>query len=134
MNRWIETYTGRAADEYIAELNAELAPGVGLYKLVTVGTAQVMIRAAQERTYLTHWTRVTEKEWMEALGCLPPEQWLTVCGVNIFRMCEYYADDITWHYARYDGGFFKRRCRTTERYEELAQQVKVFAAQPPVPA
>lgn len=131
---WREVYSKKPADEYLAELNAKREPGTPSYRLVTRATALVMTRAAQEQHYITGWAEIPEREWIEACGVLPPEQWLTVNEVNIFRMCEYYAVDITWHYAKYDGKFFKRRCRITERYEELAQQVKEFAATLPAPA
>ena len=82
-----------------------------------------MIREAQDKNLIGEWEEITEEIWGEALNCLPPEKWKTVNGVNIFRMCEYYTDNLTTHYASLKGRFFKAMRRTGDSYTELAEQV-----------
>lgn len=69
------------------------------------------------------WTEITEQEWDEALGCLPPEKWKNVGGVSIFRMCEHFDFDRTSHYARLQNRCFTALLPLNSDYAELAQNI-----------
>jgi hypothetical protein len=85
-----------------------------------------MIQEAEEVKYLRNggWCAETMEEWYNALECLPPEEWRMVDGVEIFRMSEYTAGDITVHHARYNGKCWQRLARTTTGYETLSAEIK----------
>ncbi len=107
--------------EYLVELNKD---NTGEKFITTTWEeAYKLINEAQNKTLIGEWEEITEEVWDEALNCLLPEKWKTVNGVNIFRMCEYYTDNITMHYAKVNGKYFKANRRATDDYEELARQV-----------
>jgi len=74
------------------------------------------------------WMEIDKETYWEALECLPPEKWLTVEGVNLFRMCEYYTSNITAHYAKCQGRYFTAHRRTSCKYETLASEVGAIAS------
>ena len=78
---------------------------------------------AEESAYIKPWTEITQEQWTEALEVLPPEKWLTVNGVELFRMSEYTTGNITTHYARMGKRCFCANRRTSDSYEKLAAEV-----------
>lgn len=50
---------------------------------------------------------ITEKQWVDALGVLPPMKWHSLRGVESFRMSEFYSGTITTIYAKCDGRYWK---------------------------
>jgi hypothetical protein len=86
------------------------------------------IDAACDAQYIGAWEKIPEKKWDYALNVLPPEKWMTVKGINIFRMCEKLTGNITAHYARAkltDGRelFFTANRRTSDSYDTLAMEI-----------
>jgi hypothetical protein len=69
------------------------------------------------------WTEITEQEWDEALGCLPPEKWENVSGVSIFRISEHFDFDRTSHYGRLKDRCFTALLPLKSNYAELARQI-----------
>ena len=67
---------------------------------------------------------ISEARYHEMLGCLPPEKWETVDGVNIFRLCEYTSGNYTRHFMRYQNRFFETTTHTGLPYEVLAKETK----------
>jgi len=106
------------AEEYLAK-----NPG---FCLMPIDEAIQQINKAEDEKIIGEWKEITEEEWMDALGCLPPEKWETVDGVNIFRMCEYRTGNITAHYARYKGRFYTASRRTSVPYADMAKEIKGF--------
>lgn len=98
-----------------------LEPG---YKCLPWDDALAQIEAAESEVYLTPWEEITEAEWATALETLPPEKWLTVEGINIFRMAEYDHGNITTHYARVNNRYFVAQRRITAEYSDLATEIK----------
>ena len=85
------------------------------------------ISEAEEKAYIKPWTEITEDQWTDALEVLPPQKWRTVDGVELFRMSEYTTGNITAHYARAGGRYFTANRRTSDAYENLAQELKQVA-------
>lgn len=116
-------YTEITAAEYCAQKNAEREPGEPEYEVIPFDEAMPLIEAAQRAKYLSDWKEITEEEWNDALEVLPPENWRTVAGVEIFRMMEYLTGTITGHYARLGERYFvANRCAKT-RYDDIATEV-----------
>ncbi len=74
--------------------------------------------------YHKPWQEITEDDYTYALEVLPPEQWRTVEGVNIFRMPEYLIANVTAHYAIHNNRYFMADRRTSCNYSDLAKEVK----------
>ena len=68
----------------------------------------------------------TEDEYNYALGCLPPEKFERVKSFSIFRMSEYYTDNITSHHINYGDRYFTAKYRTTTTYQSIASSVAGF--------
>lgn len=79
------------------------------------------------------WAEITKDEYTEALNCLPPEKWITIRGVNIFRMCEYQNWNTTRHYAKLGGRYFMAVRQVGDNYDEIAAEVFAASAAP-IPA
>jgi hypothetical protein len=69
-------------------------------QIMTLDAALPLMEEAQKSKYCGNWQEITEEDWHDALEVLPPEKWETVRGVNIFRMSEYLAGNITAHYLK----------------------------------
>jgi len=73
------------------------------------------------------WKEINEAAYMEALECLPPENWKRTCFGSIFRFCEYWDGNITQHYAalRSAGSerFFTARREAGNNYPKLLQEI-----------
>jgi len=108
---------GKTVEEYLSEL------GDG-FVCVPLEDAIEQINVAQEKTYIKPWEEISEEQWGYWLGVLPPLNWKTVDGVNIFQLSEFMIDNITLHCARYDGRFFSAYRRTSNSYEVLAKEIK----------
>lgn len=67
---------------------------------------------------------ITEKEYRKALEVLPPKDWRTVDGVEIFKMVEYTTSNITAHYMSYNGRYFYRSLRDTTPYTQIAEEIR----------
>ena len=115
-------------DEYLAILNFNKKPEEAEFVCLTSEELQPLWKAANEAKYVKPWKEITEEQWDEMLNVLPPKNWRTVGGVNIFQMSEYMTDNITQHFARVGGKFFSCYSRDTVPYAELAEQVKKLLA------
>lgn len=111
-------------EEYLDFLNDNREFGSPDFIVADWDAVNNYMRAVQDNEIITPWSEITEDDYDEMLNVLPPEKWQTVDGVNIFRMCEYYTDNITQHYAALFGKYFTRKCRTTTPYAVLAAEVK----------
>ena len=113
----------KTAQQRLNESNSEIKEGEEKFIIIEYVDMMKMIPEAQDKTLLGVGQEITEEIWCDALNCLPPEKWKTVNGVEIFRLCEYYTDNITTHYASLRGRFFKAMRRTSDSYAELAEQI-----------
>ncbi len=107
---------GLTVEEYL-----EKNPGL---TCIPLDDALDLIRKAEEKTYIRGWVKISENQYMEKMNCLPPEKWLTVDGVTIFRMCEYLTSNITAHLAEYNGKHYRANRRTSVDYTTLAEEVR----------
>lgn len=107
-------------DEYLeAENNKKLL-------VMPFHEALGLINRAEELVFDTKgkWTEITVEQYDDALGCLPPQKWQTVDGVNLFQISEHASGNITAHYAVYKGRYFTAHRRTSDKYETLAEEIK----------
>jgi hypothetical protein len=118
-------FSGETYNALLSDLNAKREAGSPAFEIMPLDEAIPLMEEAQRAKYCSDWQEITEEDWHEKLEVLPPEKWETVCGVDIFRMCEYLTGDITAHYAKLRGKFFTRNCSTSETYQELAEQVAI---------
>jgi hypothetical protein len=116
-------FTGELFFDLLARWNGKREAGSPEFQIMTLDAALPLMEEAQKSKYCGNWQEITEEDWYDALEVLPPEKWETVRGVNIFRMSEYLAGNITAHYAKLRGKYFTRNCSTSETYQELAEQV-----------
>lgn len=116
-------YTGELFENMLRELNGRREVESSEFRIMLLDEALPIMEEAQKSKHCGDWKEITEESWWEALEVLPPEKWQTVRGVEIFRMCEYLSGNITAHYAKLHGKFFARNCSTSEKYEDLAEQV-----------
>jgi hypothetical protein len=105
-------------DEYLATHEG--------FKCLPIDEAIKHIHDTESIKLIGSWVEITEDQYMEALECLPPQKWLTVDRVNIFRMSEYTTGNITAHYARTANRYFTALRRTSVSYETIAQEVKAI--------
>jgi hypothetical protein len=114
--------------EYLAILNKSREPDSSEFIICDLEELKIFTSKIEAEKFIKPWVEITSNEWYEALNCLPPEKWLTVKGVNIFRMSEYYTGNITTHYARLGEKYFKAMRLSTHKYEDLAREVYEAAA------
>ena len=71
----------------------------------------------REQRYLTQPVKeITEDQWDEALGVLPPENWHTTAeGINVFFMCEYQIGTVTQQYGRFNGKYIVKNVDVTDK-------------------
>lgn len=112
------------AADYIAHLNEIRDPALPAFELLEWREAIRRINAVQDAQLIHPWSETTEERFDEMLNILPPEKWQHVGGVELFRMCEYYTDNITTHFAQFNGRYFEGQFRTSTPYTELAAQVR----------
>ena len=105
----------------VAEYLATLPDGYAVWDLETASDKIDQVQAAQ---YIGPWEEITKKEYWNFLEMFPPEKWLTAGGVNIFRLMEYTAGNITQHFAKIAGRYFQANRRTTDSYETMADEIK----------
>lgn len=91
-----------------------------------VGEALEMVQ--QELAKLRgKWLEIEFDVWDKALMSMPPEKWIKVRKIEIFRLSEYFCADFTSHYAKIRINnkyrYFTALRRTSDSYEELAQEV-----------
>jgi len=129
--RWIHTVIGIHEDGeevcfYSGELISQMMADNPRLKKMSYDQASDLIDKEYDKL-LTPFKRTTEEHWEDMLGCLPPEKWEMVLGVSIFRMCEYYAENITSHYAKINHGgkdyYFTAHRRTTCKYTDIAEEI-----------
>lgn len=113
----------KTAADYLIELNNRREPDSPEFEILPMEEALALIEQAQLDAYETNWQPVSEDYWNDHLDILPPEKWETVRGVEIFRMCEYLAGNITEHLARIGNQCFSRNCSTRIPYETLAKEI-----------
>jgi hypothetical protein len=82
------------------------------------------IRTVEDWRLIKPFKEISENEYEYALEVLPPQKWLDVNGVNIFRMSEYTTGNITAHYASYNGKYYSANRRTSVNYEDIAKEIK----------
>jgi len=110
-----------AVDLTVAEYLERLGPD---YVCIQFDDALGQIKEVQSDIYIKPWKEISEDDYMYALECLPPEKWMTVDNVNIFRMCEYTTCNITGHYAHHEDRFFQAYRRSSDGYDKLSREVK----------
>lgn len=123
--------TGETVEEYKAKLSPERAA-----RAVVLTWDEVMprIQAAEDARYIKPWAEITLERWDDLLNVLPPEKWQTVQGVNLFRLMERTAGNITLHVARLGDRCFAAERRTTSDYAALAAEVAEAAKAAPLAA
>lgn len=81
-------------------------------EVLRFGITQAELDAAFEReqAYLSQPPKeITDEQYYEALGCLPPENWyVTQEGISVFRMSEYQTGSITTQYGHYNGKYIQK--------------------------
>ena len=124
-NGYADHTNGKRPEAYLDELG----PG---YACLPFDQALTLIKKAEKEKYLDDpWEEITEKQWLDWLEVLPPENWKNINGVDIFRICEYQTSNITRHCARYNAGgksmnrYFTSYRRTTEPLKFMAAQIKI---------
>ncbi len=110
-------YSNLTLEEYKASLDPDVL-------ILPIDDAVNLLRQEQDKQLITEWTKITKKQWDEALDCLPPEKWEVVNGVEFFRCCEYHCSNITSHYAHHRGKRFTALRRISTSYADLANEVK----------
>ena len=114
-------YTDKTVDEYLKELGEN-------FSCIPLNAALDQIFEAENDCFIKPWQEISEKDYDYHLEVLPPQKWLTVDGVNIFRMIEGTIGNITLHCASVNtpGGhkFFKAERRTTDSYKDMAKEIK----------
>ena len=80
-------------DEYV---KAKGWPGV---ILMDEDTFFIQMANWENTKYLTEATEISETDYDDMLGVLPPENWTRTGEFEHFRMCEYMTSDITAQYA-----------------------------------
>jgi len=76
---------------------------------------------------MRYWKEISSEKYNEMLGCLPPEKWEMVDGVDIFRLCEYSTKTTTAYYAKYSekDAYFTTVAKVAGAdYKEMAEEVK----------
>lgn len=106
---WIIDQAALVAGEYLSfyqrktlEQMATQYPGV---QLVEMDDA---IAQSQEAVRLPV-SEITQEQFDDALGCMPPQQWHHSDGAESFKCCEHYSGNITSIYARVGVRFFHMR-------------------------
>lgn len=94
------------------------------FVVMSLDEACERIHKLQDEAYIKPFIEITEDQYNEMLECLPPQKWMTVDGVSIFRMSEYQTSNITGHYASYNGRYFMANRRTNVNYEDIAQEIR----------
>lgn len=82
-----------------------------------------MILSAEEKEFILLWVEVTEKDFLEALECLPPDRWQRIDGCEFFQMSERLTSDITATYAKIQDRFFCANRRESDNYEKLLAEI-----------
>ena len=117
-------YTGAlndlAKDYTVEQYLKKLEDG---YSCIPLDEAIEKITAIRTDKYIKPWDEITEVRYAEMLEVLPPEKWLSVNGVNIFRLCEYTDSTITMHFGSINGRYFQAHKFITDRYEKLADEI-----------
>ncbi len=68
-------------------------------------------------------SEITREEFWDALECLPPENWKTVDGLEMFRMSEYYTADITAHYICYKNKYYSANRRDSYTHAQALKDI-----------
>jgi len=111
----------------VAQVRAE-NPGKTVL-VIALGDAMERIAAVQNEAFITPWSEIDEERYDDMLNVLPPENWQSVDGVQIFRMCEYYTSNITSHFAKIGSRYFAGRFRTSgPTYAEHAATIHDLVA------
>jgi len=93
------------------------------YKIMNIDEAMPLVERAQEEKYCLPWVEVSAEEWDDCINVLPPVDWRTTNGINMFRMSEMLTGDITAHYARVNGRFFCANRRRSIPHHELTAEL-----------
>lgn len=111
-------YSGLTVAEYLAKNEG--------CSVMTWDEVMPIINALQNEAYIKPFQEITEEHYEDMLGCLPPEKWETVDGVNIFRMSERLTGNITDHLVSYQGKYYSANRRTSTPYAEIAKEIKAI--------
>jgi len=116
-------FTNKTVDEYLKELGPD-------FSCIPLDVASGLIYEAENVNFIEPWKEISVDDYDYWLEVLPPEKWQTVDGVNLFRISERLAGNITRHCAtvetRFGNRYFTANRRTTESYEYMAKQIKEF--------
>jgi len=104
-------------EAYLAEKGPE-------YKVISWNDAIDKITEVQNIKLIKPFVEISEDQYWDYLECLPPEKWQTIKGVQIFRMSEYSAGNITQHCAKYKDRYFAANRRTSIDYADIAKEIK----------
>ncbi len=110
-------YIGLYSGKTLAELTAEYGMGV------TVGTVDEY-RNLHDASYRTRPVPTCAEVYQEMLEILPPVNWVTVGGVESFRMSERLTGAITAIYARLGGTYWTFYDRIDLPPAEVAAKVR----------
>jgi len=70
--------------------------------------AMERVEAAQKAKYCNPLAEITEDQFLEALNCLPPENWKRGDGWEAFRMSEYTCGRIATHFLMVGDRYFSK--------------------------
>ena len=125
-------YTGgKLALDYLAELNAKRPAGSPEFVMLPNEEAIPALEQAAAATYTKPWRWITEERYMEMLEVLPPKNWRTVGGVELFQLSEHTSGLYTAHFAAFQGyhyeGCFNVKTTTYEQHAaEIVKLARLF--------
>lgn len=97
------------------------------YPNALIGDIDAVI-ADQEQACRTQPTACTEEDFFDALDMLPPEDWVTVNGVESFKMMERLSGRMTGIFARLGKTYWQFTDRCDLSAESIAEKIKRSAA------
>lgn len=74
--------------------------------------------------HIKHWTEITENQWFEALGELPPMRHRSIREYIFFFCSEAHTSNIHSCYCCVDGKYFSAKRRLTTSYGEMIEEIK----------
>jgi len=107
-------YTGKPAEFFVDQG----------YVVAELDDILPRLAQAQRDRWCGPWREISEEDWMEMLGCLPPGKWLKGEGRELFRMTERTSGLITGHYARIGDRYFCAQREITAEYAELFEEIE----------
>lgn len=102
IDSWTENYKKYPCEQFEQYLKSAKAKN---YKVMTWEEFEKMQRDFYINVPLTE---VTEKQFQDALNCLPPLKWCTIDGIEMFCMSEMWTGTYTTQYARIENKYYSK--------------------------